>query len=130
MKRDDGSIFVFGSNLAGRHGKGAALEALHKHGAVYGIGVGRMGHSYAIPTKDENLKTLPITVIARHVADFISYARKLPGVEFYVTAIGTGLAGYNHAEIAPLFRDAPENCILPDAWITILRRRRMTNETH
>ncbi len=67
-------IFVFGSNLAGRHGKGAALFARQKHGAVYGQGVGLQGHSYAIPTKDEQLRTLPLEAIREHVEEFKRFA--------------------------------------------------------
>lgn len=116
MSNTNGMIFVFGSNLAGRHGRGAALHAREHHGAIYGQGVGRQGNSYAIPTKDERLKTLPIDEITRHVNAFLAYARAEPDDRFKVTAIGTGLAGYRHDEIAPLFRGAPSNCELPAEW--------------
>lgn len=109
-------IFVFGSNLAGRHGAGAALCARQTHGAVLGVGVGRTGNSYAIPTKDENLRTLSLLVIHTHVEYFKLYARQNPDLTFNVTRIGCGLAGYTDTDIAPLFKDAPENCILPDGW--------------
>ena len=111
-------IFVFGSNLAGRHGKGAALYAkVHKE-AKYGQGVGRQGNSYAIPTKDEKLQTLPIDEIKPHVDDFINYAKSNPNLDFEVTRIGCGLAGYSDEDIAPLFKEAPDNCFLPDGWRT------------
>jgi hypothetical protein len=113
-------MFVFGSNLAGRHGKGAALYAKQNHGAIYGRGVGPQGDSYAIPTKDSQLRSLPLDVIAGHVSDFIAYAHNWDRTIFRVTAIGTGLAGYTHAQIAPLFKGAPGNCILPDEWSAIL----------
>jgi len=109
-------VFVFGSNLAGRHGKGAALTAVKKHGAIYGQGCGRQGMSYAIPTKDEKLRTLPLFTIEKHVAAFLDYACRHPEALFYVTAVGTGLAGYKHHEIAPMFSGAPTNCLLPDEW--------------
>jgi hypothetical protein len=110
-------IFVFGSNLAGRHGKGAALYAREHHGAVYGRGIGLQGNSYAIPTKDERLRTLPLDAIKRHVDTFLGVARSAPdGIVFKVTAIGTGLAGYKHEQIAPMFKGAPANCALPDEW--------------
>lgn len=109
-------VFVFGSNLAGRHGRGAALDALLQHGAVYGQGVGPQGESYAIPTKDGALKTLPLDVIRRHVDDFLSYARDHPEIGFFVTRVGCGLAGYEDADVAPMFESAPENCDLPDGW--------------
>ena len=109
-------IFVFGSNLAGRHGAGAALHARKHHGAVYGCGQGRTGNAYAIPTKDEKLRTLPLDRIQSYVSMFIEYARMTPQSKFQVTAIGTGLAGYRHEDIAPMFKDAPCNCQLPDEW--------------
>lgn len=109
-------IFVFGSNLAGRHGKGAALHARQKCGAKYGVGVGPTGQSYAIPTKDEQIRTLPLERIAPYVTDFLAYARDNPHLEFEVTRIGCGLAGYADAHIAPMFSGAPENCHLPAGW--------------
>jgi len=110
------SIFVFGSNLAGRHGKGAALHARQNCGAIYGQGEGLQGQSYAIPTKDARLRTLPLGIIAVHINNFILFARSRPDLEFEVTRIGCGLAGYNDLEIAPLFRGAPDNCELPLGW--------------
>ena len=109
-------IFVFGSNLAGRHGAGAALHARKYHGAAYGCGQGRTGNSYAIPTKDEKLRTLPLSRIEAYVRMFIEYARLNPQLRFKVTAVGTGLAGYSHRDIGPMFSDAPDNCVLPDEW--------------
>lgn len=112
----NGSIFVFGSNLAGRHGAGAAKAAREKHGAIYGQGIGRQGGSYAIPTKDGSLKTLPLSRIDEHVKDFIAYAEANSDLTFEVTRIGCGLAGYNDSQIAPLFQGAPDNCKLPEGW--------------
>lgn len=116
------SIFVFGSNLAGRHGRGAALTAKEQHGACYGVGSGPTGAAYAIPTKDRELRTLPINTIAHHVSNFIAYAREHPELQFEVTPIGTGLAGYKHTDIAPLFLMAPENCKMCAEWDKILHR--------
>ncbi len=110
------NIFVFGSNLAGRHGKGAALFARQNHGAIYGRGWGMQGHSYAIPTKDQGLRTLPLPVIKGHVDDFIAWARLNPLFTFNVTRIGCGLAGYQDSDIAPMFALAPPNCVLPEGW--------------
>lgn len=115
-------IFVFGSNLAGRHGRGAALYARQNHGAKYGVGVGRTGDSYAIPTKDAKIKTLPLTEIAKYVADFLDYAKEHQELTFKVTAIGTGLAGYTHEQIAPMFKGATINCKLPRDWQLMLPR--------
>lgn len=109
-------IFVFGSNLAGRHGKGAARTAKLYHGAIYGQGIGKQGNSYTIPTKDANLKTLSLHTIEKHVMDFKEYARQHPELEFFVTRIGCGLAGYTDAVIAPMFKNAPPNCKLPLTW--------------
>src|SRR4051812_8087635 len=114
-------IFVFGSNLAGRHGKGAAKAAAEQFGAVYGQGVGRQGNSYAIPTKDKYLHTLPLHTIAGYVRDFLDYARAHPELQFNVTRVGCGLAGYSDAHIAPMFRDAPENCKLDSRWDKVHR---------
>lgn len=110
------SIFVFGSNLAGRHGKGAALAAVHFHGAKWGRGAGRQGNSYAIPTKDQWIKTLPLPIIERYVNTFLIYARENPDLHFEVTKIGCGLAGYKEEDIRGMFRNAPENCKLPEGW--------------
>ncbi len=114
------SIFVFGSNLAGRHGKGAALYARQHYGAIYGQGVGLQGRSYAIPTKDKRIRTLPLERIAIYVRDFLEFAQQHPELHFQVTRIGCGLAGYTDAEIAPLFSDAPPNCQLPDEWCSLI----------
>jgi hypothetical protein len=109
-------IFVFGSNLAGRHGKGAAKEAVQRYEAKYGVGEGRTGQAYAIPTKGYSLEVLPLHTIEQYVNDFLAYAEKHKDLRFQVTAIGTGLAGYKHEEIAPFFKGAPKNCILPEQW--------------
>lgn len=106
-------VFVFGSNLAGRHGKGSALEAVSFHGAIYGKGVGRQGNSYAIPTKGLTLQVLPLEEIEGHVKDFIKHAEEHWTDTFNVVAIGCGLAGYHPWQIGPMFRGSPENVILP-----------------
>ena len=109
-------IFVFGSNLAGRHGRGAALYARQHHGAVYGVGIGRTGNAYAIPTKVCYIKPLSLVHIERYVNQFIAYAQEHPELEFEVTRIGCGLEGYNDDVIAPMFKKAPSNCQLPGGW--------------
>ena len=110
-------IFVFGSNLAGRHGKGAALHAKLNYGAVYGKGSGRMGMSYGIPTKDEKLRSLPLSIINRYVNEFINYAKNNSELQFLLTAIGTGLAGYKPNEIGPMFKGSPKNILIPDEFL-------------
>ena len=113
-------VFVFGSNLAGRHGKGAAKWALENRGAIYGQGEGLQGSSYAIPTKDGNLRTLYPEIVAIHVGNFLYFARAHPEMRFQLTPIGCGLAGYKPAQIAPMFRDAPSNVELPREFKEIL----------
>lgn len=105
-------VFVFGSNLAGRHGKGAALWARQHRGAIYGQGEGLQGNSYAIPTKDHNLNTLSREEIRRHVDTFLHFA-SMSKLTFQLTPIGCGLAGYRPEQIAPMFAGAPPNVILP-----------------
>jgi hypothetical protein len=109
-------VFVFGSNEAGRHGRGAALEALHYHGAIYGCGFGHVGNSYAIPTKDISIITLPLFRVEHYVKVFMEYAEYYYDFEFKVTRVGCGLAAYTDMEIAPLFRGSPINCYFDTAW--------------
>lgn len=113
-------IFVFGSNLAGVHRAGAASCARKYEGAIWGQGIGLQGTSYAIPTKDQNIETLPLEKIQEYVNEFLEFARTQINLQFFVTRIGCGLAGYKEHQIAPMFDDAPENCILPETWRAIL----------
>ena len=114
------SVFVFGSNAAGRHGAGSALEAMRNHGAQYGKGEGHYGNSYAIPTKGMYLNTLPLHVIKMHVQKFLIYAGRRKDLTFRCVAIGCGLAGYTPREIAQFFQGAPSNVILPPEFQEIL----------
>lgn len=118
-------IFVFGSNLAGRHGKGAALFARQKHGAIYGQGVGLQGSSYGIPTKDASIKTLPLSDINKYVKDFIAFADKNNNLQFMVTPIGCGLAGYTPEQIAPMFSECLllNNVQLPGEFLAVLSKK-------
>jgi hypothetical protein len=113
------NIFVFGSNLKGIHGRGSAAEALAKHGAIYGRGVGLQGNSYAIPTKDRNLKVLSLPEIRIYVDQFIQFAKDHPEMTFHVVKVGCGLAGYRDYDIAPMFRYAPENVVLHPDWVRL-----------
>jgi hypothetical protein len=106
-------IFVFGSNLRGAHGAGAALWARQYRGARYGQGEGRQGNSYALPTKDHAIRTLPLDQIEAYACRFLAYARANPDERFQLTPVGCGLAGYRPALIAPMFKDAPPNVELP-----------------
>lgn len=108
-------IFVFGSNPMGFHGAGAAKLAHDKFGAIYRQGYGPQGQSYAIATT--NLVTkIPLYNIEDQVRIFFVYARNHTHLEFLVTKIGCGLAGYTEDDVAPLFKGAPDNVILPEGW--------------
>jgi hypothetical protein len=109
-------IFVFGSNRAGRHGLGAAKDAVKHYGAIYGCGEGLQGSSYAIPTKNEKLVALRLDEIRSHIERFIEFAEENAGMTFRVTRVGCGLAGYKDDDIAPMFADAPANCLFPPEW--------------
>lgn len=112
-------VFVFGSNLQGAHGGGAAAMALMFFGAVWGQGVGMQGQSYAIPTMQGGVET-----IAPYLDEFIEYAKAHPEKRFLVTEIGCGIAGFSPEEIAPLFKAAVpiENISLPQRFWNILKQ--------
>ncbi|MCF0199667.1 MAG: hypothetical protein HUK02_10160 [Bacteroidaceae bacterium] len=114
----DNEIFVFGSNLEGMHGGGAARTALKKFGAVMGQGVGLQGQSYGIPTMQGGVET-----IRPYVDDFVKFAQEHPDLKFLVTRIGCGIARFTDAEIAPLFAAAltVENIYLPQSFLDVLR---------
>lgn len=113
-------VWVFGSNLAGRHGAGAAKVAAAQFGAQPGQGVGVTGKAYAIPTKDADLKVLPLEEVTTHIEEFVHYAHRNPQLNFVVTRIGCGLAGYSDKVIAPIFTSAPDNCSFAPAWLPYL----------
>ncbi len=116
------SVFVFGSNTEGRHGKGAALHARRRYGAIYGQARGRQHNAYAIVTKElrSGHSRVQVSDIESEVHEFLAHAVSNPTTTFIVTRLGCGLAGFLDDEIAPLFRGAPVNCILPDEWIETL----------
>ena len=110
-------IFVFGSNTAGRHGRGAAYTARIHHGAINGIGEGIQGRSYGIPTKDHHLKTLTLNVIRLYVDNFIIYSNIHQELGFKVTRVGCGYAGYGDMDMAPMFEEAnPNNVFFDSKW--------------
>jgi hypothetical protein len=113
-------IFVFGSNLKGVHGAGAAKLAREKFGAQMGVGIGITGQCYAIPTKDEMIWTLPLTRIEEYVIDFLEYAKENSDKTFLVTQIGCGLAGYTPEDIAPMFKNHPNNVIIPKEFHEVI----------
>lgn len=113
----ENQVFVFGSNLAGMHGGGAARIARLRFGAVMGKGVGMQGRSYAIPTMQGGTET-----IRPYVNEFIAYAKEHPELTFLVTPIGCGIAGFEPEDIAPLFEEASnvENIWLPKSFWEVL----------
>lgn len=112
-------IFVFGSNLAGSHGGGAARLAYDRFGAIWGQGVGLQGQSYGIPTMHGG-----VDVIKPYVDEFIEFAKQHPEYKFLVTKIGCGIAGFAIEEMAPLFQQAidVENIILPKDFVEVIVR--------
>jgi hypothetical protein len=117
-KLEQGHIFVFGSNLSGRHGKGAAKTALG-WGANWGQAAGLQGRTYGIPTKDASIRrTLTIEEIKPFVDDFIDFAKIRKDLIFLVTEVGCGLAGLKPKDVAPLFIKAVdvENIHLPEKF--------------
>jgi hypothetical protein len=121
----ENEIFVFGSNLSGIHGGGAARLAHQKFGAIWGLPVGLHGQTYAIPTKSENIaRTLTIDEIKPFVDKFIEFTKTKSGLTFLVTEIGCGLAGLKIKDVAPLFEHAIdlENVHLPEKFWQILSK--------
>ncbi len=113
----ESEIFVFGSNLEGMHGGGAAYIAYEKFGAIWGQGVGLQGQSYGIPTMHGG-----VDVIKPYVDEFVNFAKSHPELKFLVTRIGCGIAGFTDEEIAPLFKDAIEieNIYLPKSFYYVI----------
>ncbi|UJJ60612.1 A1S_2505 family phage non-structural protein [Rhodanobacter denitrificans] len=120
-----GVVMVFGSNLAGRHGRGAAADARRWHGAVPGVGEGLTGRAYALPTKDAALQSLPLAQVLAAIERFKDVASSRADTTFKVTRVGCGLAGFQDEQIAPAFADAPTNCRLPFVWDRLLGRTRL-----
>jgi len=110
------NILVFGSNTAGIHGAGAAKVAHEHFGAVWGKGSGLYGDSYAIPTKDRSIETLPLVLIKPYVTKFVEMTMYHDKIKFFVTAVGTGLAGYSDMDIAPMFKGVSDSCNMPIQW--------------
>lgn len=115
----ENEIFVFGSNLGGMHGGGAARAAYNRFGAIWGQGVGLQGSSYAIPTMHGGPEA-----IKPYVDEFIEFATQHPDMKFLVTPIGCGIAGFVPSDIAPLFKGGldVDNIILPRSFVEILTK--------
>ena len=109
-KLKENQIFVFGSNRAGFHGGGAASFAYRNFGAEWGVGIGRTGQTYAIPTMNGD------DLFKESAAEFIKYATQHPELEFLLTPIGTGIAGYDFNFVNELFKELPKNVIKVGGW--------------
>jgi hypothetical protein len=118
-------IFVYGSNLQGIHGAGAAKVAVEQYGAVFGQGVGLIGQSYGIATrvKKGTIVSLPLETVKRHVSLFVDFTHSplAQHYKFFVTGVGCGRAGFHESQIAPLFTEAI-NCSFPDTWEPYLEK--------
>lgn len=109
-------IFVFGSNETGIHNGGAARVALNVHGAVMGIGHGRVGNSYAIPTMTAYADPIKFDELAAYVKSFVEYANARQEYDFEITRIGCGIAGFKDEDVAKLFEAADVNCLFDTSW--------------
>lgn len=109
------SVFVFGSNESGIHGKGAALDALRLYGAI-GYKTGHQGRSYGLSTKDRQIKTLPLSAIKVHVNTFYEYISTRPDLYFVLTRVGCNNAGYIDSQISPMFTEERPNLFKPRGW--------------
>ncbi len=118
----ESQVFVFGSNESGIHGAGAARMALDHFGAKIGKGFGPMGQSFGIPTKDWQIKVLPLSVVEFYVKRFEAFVNLVDDREFLVTKIGCGLAGFTPDQIAPMFAGMRNNkkVWLPQDFIDII----------
>lgn len=110
----EGAVFVFGSNREGHHAGGAARTAVEKFGAIWGVGIGPQGRSYAIPTMGSEHE------MAKEIAAFLSYARAHQDTRFYVTRIACGIAGHGPEYAAPYFAGHPANVIVPRDFAAII----------
>lgn len=110
-----GEVFVFGSNVSGAHGGGAARQAYEQFGAVWGQSEGLQGQSYGIDSMSG------LAVLEEQARRFIAFAAEHPELRFLVTEIGCGIAGYRPEQVAPFFHGAPENVVLPARFLEVLR---------
>lgn len=113
---NENQIFVFGSNMKGAHNGGAAKLAKNKFGAIDGHAYGMQGKSFAIPTLDENYKKLPLKEIKHYLIRFRIEAVNNPKLEFLLTPIGTGIAGFSLDEIKSILPIFSANVILVGNW--------------
>ncbi|ANF81470.1 hypothetical protein A3K93_04215 [Acinetobacter sp. NCu2D-2] len=112
----ENTVFVFGSDMAGQHNDGAAKTAVEHFGALQGVGRGWSGQSYAIPTMNEHLQQMPLSQIQHYINDFKIYTKNHPKIQYFITSLGCGIAGYKIEEIAPMFKGISRNVILPQSF--------------
>lgn len=112
----ENEVFVFGSNLAGQHIGGAAKQAHEEFGAEMGVGEGMTGQCYAFPTLGKNFEKLPLHMLMRSVRKLYNRCLDYPKYVFLLTPVGTGIAGYDVSEIAPLFKNHPRNIVMPEEF--------------
>ncbi len=115
---DDERVFVFGSNILGIHGAGAAAYAANDLGAQMGVGEGLTGRTYALPTCYRPGEPITLEELAVYVDNFLRYAEQHPETRFFVSAVGCGIAGFTEQEVSYIFRElgTPSNCDLPPGW--------------
>lgn len=130
IELEDDEIFVFGSNESGIHGKGAARDAHKLMGAQWGMGFGQYGNTFAIPTKDWNIKQLPLHIIEFYVNRFLDYTESKSNLVFLVTPIGCGYAGYKPELIAPMFQRHKNNVVLCPEFKTVLDNIKKVRESY
>ena len=113
-------IFVFGSNLAGIHGAGAAKDAHKYYGAQWGIGRGLTGSAYALPTKGWDIQPMPWPWVRENIREFVEFAKGNPKYEFALTPVGTGLAGHSKKDVWEALQEfgLPDNVYLTSSWVT------------
>lgn len=112
----ENTVFVFGSDMAGQHADGAAKTAVEHFGALNGVGRGWSGQSYAIPTMNEHLQQMPLSQIQHYINHFKIYTKNHSKIQYFVTSLGCGIAGYKIEEIAPMFKGISRNVILPQSF--------------
>jgi hypothetical protein len=113
------TVFVFGSNLSGKHQDGVAAFAAKHYKAEFGIGEGPTGKSYAVPIADEHLENLPIIDIQWHVEQLLAYARTQREARFQLTRLGCGVGGFTDMQLAPMFKKTSDNLFVPGRWMAI-----------
>ena len=116
-------IFVFGSNEMGYHGGGAAAYAREECGAVMGVGEGLTGEAYALPTCSSPGKAMPISAVKLACQRFQDFAHAHPEMDFLLTAVGCGIAGFKTHQLGVWFPNLPDNVYVQSRLAYDLIRR-------